>query len=173
RRHVISDKPMRTLSRTGASLRDIEAVYTRRFHAYASVAAAILRDREGGCDVVQEAFAKAVRTRSSFRSDGSLDAWLWRTVVNTALDERRRAHEVETLSTMPPRSVNGHRPEGEIAAAIARLPERQRLVLFLRYYADLDYATIAETLGIAPGTVAATMNAAHQALRSRLEEVQI
>ena len=164
---------MRTLRRSGASLREIEDLYTRRFREYASLAAAILRDREAGRDAVQEAFAKAVRTRSSFRSDGSLDAWLWRTVVNTALDERRRAHEVETLSTTPPRSVNGHRPEGEIAAAIARLPERQRLVLFLRYYADLDYATIAETLGIAPGTVAATLNAAHQALRSRLEEVQI
>jgi len=164
---------MRTLSRTGASLRDIEAVYTRRFHAYASVAAAILRDREGGCDVVQEAFAKAVRTRSSFRSDGSLDAWLWRTVVNTALDERRsRARDAERLPSPSPPSSNGDRPDSGVAAAIARLPERQRLVLFLRYYADLDYATIADTLGIAAGTVAATLNAAHQALRRQLEEVQ-
>ena len=45
-------------------------------------------------------------------------------------------------------------------------------MLFLRYYADLDYATIADTLGIAAGTVAATLNAAHQALRRQLEEVQ-
>jgi RNA polymerase sigma factor (sigma-70 family) len=69
------------------------------------------------------------------------------------------------------------RPSGEPTAAraglpeaIAALPERQRLVLFLRYYADLEYAAIAETLGIGLGTVGATLNHAHAALRRRLEE---
>jgi RNA polymerase sigma factor (sigma-70 family) len=55
-------------------------------------------------------------------------------------------------------------------ALIASLPERQRLALFLRYYADLDYESIASTLGITSGTVGATLNAAHAALRSTLEE---
>jgi DNA-directed RNA polymerase specialized sigma24 family protein len=44
-------------------------------------------------------------------------------------------------------------------------------VLFLRYYADLGYAAIADALGIQPGTVAATLNHAHAALRKLLEEV--
>ena len=54
-------------------------------------------------------------------------------------------------------------------------PPRQVLVtardvaLFLRYYADLDYASIAAALGIKPGTVAATLSAAHAALRKELE----
>jgi RNA polymerase sigma factor (sigma-70 family) len=52
------------------------------------------------------------------------------------------------------------------------LPERQRLVLFLRYYADLGYSAIAEALGISPGTVASTLNAAHESLRRNLEEVR-
>ena len=56
--------------------------------------------------------------------------------------------------------------------ALARLPERQRTAIFLRYYADLDYAAIGEALGIRHGTVAATLNAAHAALRSHLEEVR-
>ena len=41
--------------------------------------------------------------------------------------------------------------------------------MFLRYYADLDYVAIGEALGISTGTVAATLNAARAALRSRLE----
>jgi RNA polymerase sigma factor (sigma-70 family) len=53
---------------------------------------------------------------------------------------------------------------------VAGLPERQRLALFLRYYADLDYQSIAATLGVAPGTVGATLNAAHAALRNSLKE---
>ena len=68
--------------------------------------------------------------------------------------------------------TNGH-PErdAELRVALARLPEQQRTAVFLRYYADLDYAAIGEALGINTGTVAATLNAAHTTLRTRLEEV--
>jgi RNA polymerase sigma factor (sigma-70 family) len=59
----------------------------------------------------------------------------------------------------------------EVRALLARLPERQRLVLFLRYYADLDYDAIATALGISSGTVGATLHAAHAALRPHIQEV--
>ena len=70
-------------------------------------------------------------------------------------------------------TTNG-RPEHdvELRVALARLPERQRTAVFLRYYADLEYAAIGEVLGIQTGTVSATLNAAHAALRSQLEEVR-
>ena len=55
--------------------------------------------------------------------------------------------------------------------AIDGLPARQRLIVFLRYYADLDYATIAGALEIAPGTVGAALHAAHNSVRKQLEEV--
>ena len=61
--------------------------------------------------------------------------------------------------------------DGELRAAVAALPERQRLAVFLRHYADLDYASIAEALEIAPGTVGATLSAAYSTLRTRLEEI--
>jgi RNA polymerase sigma factor (sigma-70 family) len=54
---------------------------------------------------------------------------------------------------------------------VGDLPERQRLALFLRYYADLDYREIARILGTEVGTVGATLNKAHAALRKRLVEV--
>jgi RNA polymerase sigma factor (sigma-70 family) len=54
--------------------------------------------------------------------------------------------------------------------ALALLPERQRLALFLRYYADLDYRTIAETLDVAIGTVGVTLSTAQARLRELLEE---
>jgi RNA polymerase sigma factor (sigma-70 family) len=69
-------------------------------------------------------------------------------------------------------SANGHAPDAGVRALLAALPERQRLVLFLRYYADLDYRSIAEVLEIQPGTVGATLNQAHAAIRRQLEEVQ-
>lgn len=59
----------------------------------------------------------------------------------------------------------------ELRAAILALPERQRTAVFLRYYADLSYAQIADVLGVKPGTVAASLHAAHRSLRRDLEEV--
>ncbi len=68
-------------------------------------------------------------------------------------------------------STNGHHEGAAVRAALAALPERQRLALFLRYYADLDYAGIAEALGVSRGTVSATLHAAHSNMQTQLTEV--
>lgn len=154
----------------GAKLDEIETVYRESFPEFRRVAAAIVGDRDAALDIVQEAFGTAIRRRKTFRGEGPLEAWIWRVVVNTATDHRRPpAHPARVVA---PPSQNGHvEISGTVTNAIAVLPERQRLALFLRYYADLDYAAIAGALGITPGTVAATLNAAHAALRRALQEV--
>jgi RNA polymerase sigma factor (sigma-70 family) len=90
-------------------------------------------------------------------------------VVNAALKERGRPQprEVRELEIAVPREE-----PTPVAEAIARLPERQRLALFLRYYADLDYRSIAAALEISTGTVGATLSAAHSSLRRLLQEVR-
>jgi RNA polymerase sigma-70 factor (ECF subfamily) len=120
---------------------------------------------------VQEAFVRAVRGRASFRRRGALGAWVWRIVVNEAhrhRDARRDEHPLPDERAAPERE----RPDSDVRALIAELPERQRLVLFLRYYADLDYAGIAAVLEISPGTVAATLHSAHARLDNDLQEVR-
>jgi RNA polymerase sigma-70 factor (ECF subfamily) len=155
-------------SANGATLSEIEAVYRERFAEFRRVAAAIVGDRDAALDVVQEAFGSAIRSRRTFRRSGPLEGWVWRMVVNTARDHRRLPQlATRGVAEAPPQ--NGHADRSAaLAAAIAALPERQRLTLFLRYYADLDYRGIAEALGVQPGTVAATLNAAHLALRRTL-----
>ena len=161
-------------SRSGTpSLGDIEQVYRRRCDEYRRVATAIVGDADRARDAVQDAFATAVRKRSAYRGEGPLEAWIWRAVVNTALNQLRAAPP-----ELPGYERNGDAPhedgdESELRSTLRLLPERQRLALFLRYYADLDYATIATALEISEGTVAATLHAAHAALRRRLEEVQL
>ena len=159
------------MGRRGASLDELEALYRSRFDVFARVAASVTGDSERARDAVQEAFATAVRKRRSFRGEGPLEAWVWRIVLNAARSDVRRA--VPATAYDEPAATNGH-PEhdAELRVALARLPERQRTAVFLRYYADLDYAAIGEALGISAGTVAATLNAAHTALRTRLEEVR-
>jgi RNA polymerase sigma-70 factor, ECF subfamily len=154
----------------GAGLREIEGVYRARAAEFRRVAAAIVGDRERALDVVQEAFAAAVGRRSTFRGDAPLEAWLWRIVVNLARNDLRERRP------MPPsteETTNGavEPHDARLAVALLSLTERQRLVVFLRHYADLDYRTIAETLDVSEGTVGATLNTAHRALRTALEEV--
>ncbi|MFN2471640.1 MAG: RNA polymerase sigma factor [Gaiellaceae bacterium] len=153
-------------------LAELEELYRARFTHFLRVAIAITGDYEQRLDAVQEAFGNCIRSRATFRGQGTLEAWLWRAVVNASRDVRRVTGDRALLWDSDVRS-NG-RPEGfrELRAAVAALPERQRLVLFLRYYADLDYRSIAGALGIRTGTVSATLNAAHGALRRMLQEVE-
>ena len=159
------------IGRRGASRDDIEALYRSRYEVFARVAASVTGDADRARDAVQEAFATALRKRRSFRGEGPLEAWVWRIVLNAARSDVRRG--TPTVDQTEPASSNGHPEEdAELRAALALLPERQRTAVFLRYYADLDYAAIAEALGITSGTVAATLNAAHTALRTQLEAVR-
>jgi RNA polymerase sigma-70 factor (ECF subfamily) len=123
---------------------------------------------------VQEAFAQAIRARLEFRGEGSVEGWVWRIVLNQARSVARRARAVDPVAAEAVEVAhgNGHAAEWpELRAAVAALPERQRLVVFLRHYADLEYERIAEVLRIERGTVAATLHSAHAALRRQLGEV--
>jgi RNA polymerase sigma-70 factor (ECF subfamily) len=144
---------------------DLEQLYRSQRPQFCRAAAAIAGDRALGEDAVQEAFAKAVRKRRSYRGRGSLEAWVWRIVVNAARDARRGRRPLFGLRDRPEApSSNGH--GGSLPLEL--LTDRQREVLFLHYYADLDYATIAEALGISPGTVGATLSTARRLLRQAL-----
>jgi RNA polymerase sigma-70 factor (ECF subfamily) len=152
----------------GASIPELERVYRADFFRFVRVATAIAGDEESGADAVHDAFVQAVRKRRSYRGEGPIEGWVWRMVVNAAKKRVRPAREVDQVQLVP--SENGF--GDPVRSVIAALPERQRLVLFLRYYADLEYEAIAATLDISPGTVGATLNAAHSALRSSLKEAQ-
>jgi RNA polymerase sigma-70 factor (ECF subfamily) len=151
---------------------DIAHAYERRRRDYLRVAAAILGDPDSASDVVHEAFLSAIRSRPSFRADGPLEGWIWTIVVNLARDRRRQdGRYMPAGECDQPLMLAGtpERPElpvdpAALRAQIARLPERQRLVVFLRFYADLDYAQIGRLLGISTGTVGATLHAALQSL---------
>jgi RNA polymerase sigma-70 factor, ECF subfamily len=155
-----------------STLAAIEGIYRAHLPEFRRAAAAITGDRELACDAVQDAFARAVRSRAGFRSEGSLNGWIWRIVINTTRSQTRARRPTSPLARDPSTSDNGHTDAAteRVRSALAQLPERQRLILFLHYYADLDYATIAEAIDITTGTVGATLNTARANLRRRLEE---
>jgi RNA polymerase sigma-70 factor (ECF subfamily) len=154
----------------GASVEAIELIYQQRFHRFVRVAQAITRSREMAVDAVQEAFATVLRNRRGYRGTGTVEAWVWSSVVNAARQavRERAGIPIDSLELFAPATAGD---EVGMRSVIAVLPERQRLVLFLRYYADLDYRAIADALDLELGTVGATLNQAHRNLRRLLAEV--
>ncbi len=154
-------------------LGELEALYRERWSAFARVAISVVGSVEGGKEAVQEGFARAIEQQEEFRGECPLEAWVWRIVVNTAKTASVRAARDEpgTDVGLGGAVTNEDRPS-EVASWVQTLPERQRLAVFLRYWADLDYRAIAEVLEVELGTVSATLSAAHQSLRRSVQEVK-
>jgi RNA polymerase sigma factor (sigma-70 family) len=152
-------------------LAELERAYRSEFRAMLRTATAYLGDVEAAREAVQEGVANAIRNRRSYRREGTLEAWLWRVVLNAIRSAHRERAHSRMLAESPEAVSSDPTPDETVRAAVRKLPERQRLVLFLRFYADLDYATIADLLDISEGTVGASLNAARKTLRGMLEEV--
>ena len=126
-------------------------------------------------DVVQEAFCEAYQLQQG----QTVDNWgglLRRIVTHRAVDRLRKRRATVSLDGLEP-SARTHNPEhaaiarelGErLRRAIGELPERQAAVFCLRYFDDLPYAQIAETLGIDPSAVGTALNKARGKLKSLL-----
>jgi RNA polymerase sigma-70 factor (ECF subfamily) len=146
----------------------IERLYRQRYARFRNGIAPVAGSYEAAHDAVQEGFARALRSSGQYAGRGSLEGWVWRIVLRTALEQRRPGEELP-LDDVDPVFVEPER-DFALAAAVQALPPRRRLVVFLRYFADLPYETIAEALAIDEGTVAATLAQARQALAVTLDE---
>jgi RNA polymerase sigma-70 factor (ECF subfamily) len=146
----------------------IEELYRERYTRFRNGVAPVAGSYEAAHDAVQEGFTRALRSSRQYRGRGSLEGWVWRIVLRTALEQRRPGEEVP-LDEIDPAFVEPER-DFALAAAVQSLPPRRRLIVFLRYFADLPYQTIAEVLEIDEGTVAATLAQARQALALILDQ---
>ena len=152
-----------------ADVAAIERVYRTRYAGFRNALATVTGSREAARDAVQEGFARALARREQF-AGGSLEAWIWRTVLRCALDERRTAGRVslgEAIDAVDVRLLEPER-DPDLARAIRALPPRRRLMVFLRYFADLSYAEIAEACDVSEGAVGAALAQARAALEVTL-----
>ena len=150
----------------------LEQLYRDQYRNYRDIMAGVVGSHELAREVVQEAFARALREQRKFRGDGSLEAWVWKIALNVALKQRRELRRQWQLDEEEP-AIHGPAPDDDVRAAVRSLPPRRRLVVFLRYFADLSYAEIAEIAGISEGTVAATLAQAHGELLDLLDGKEV
>ena len=156
--------------------------YGELVHAYQAIAFRTAFLIAGGGteaeDAAQEGFVKAWRALGRFRAGAPFKPWLLRIVANEAHNRRRsagrRAHLAVRAAAAEPSGGAAPSPEAsvvdaerrdELLAAVNDLPDDQRVVVALRYFAGLSEDEIAETLGIAQGTVKSRTSRALERLR--------
>ena len=129
--------------------------------------------REDAEDVVQEAIVAAYRQVRRFRGDASFGTWICRIAINQAMRLARRQQRIFDASPVhhasPPRD-----PEGAdvlaVREAVARLPEKLRTPVVLRFFEGLSGQDIADVLGCKQSTVWTRLYRGLERLRLDLEE---
>jgi len=144
-----------------------------------SIALRFSGDRAAALDIAQETLLKLFSRIRDFRGESSFDSWLYRLVVNSCLDQRRRGRRwvpfleewIEVFRS-PGNSVLQDLERAEtrdhVQQAVGKLPPDLRIVVVLRYTEGLPYEAIAEIVGCPEGTVASPLNRAHKILERRL-----
>ena len=151
-----------------------------------------LRDVAEADEAVQDAFVKAFTHIASFQRNLSFEVWLTRILINGCLD-RQKARVRRSRWMLPVADTGRHdqdtvdratRPadrspedlllarewRDQLAAAVRRLPGRQRLVFMLCHYADHSTRDVAEMTGLNESTVRVHLFRAIRKLRTVLEE---
>jgi RNA polymerase sigma-70 factor (ECF subfamily) len=142
----------------------------------------ITGDRQTAEDVVADAFLIVYDRIATFDAQRPFAPWFYRIVVNGALQVMRGNRRIESPTedhaawlTEQPDTAPGPEAAAEynelrivLLDAIYELPPNQRATLVLRYYLDMDEASMAETLGCPLGTVKWRLHTARQKLRESL-----
>jgi RNA polymerase sigma factor (sigma-70 family) len=177
------------LVRLGRGDREALAPLMERHHQRIyRIALAYLRNADDALDVVQETFVRAFRNASRWDPASEVVPWLVRIAVNHSIDRYRRGrrrlaseeplvpgdHDARVTAgdPSPERKVFGREVSEQVAAALRRLPERQRQVFVLRHYDEMSLGEIAQSLGMSLGTVKSSLHRAVHRLRVDLEGLQ-
>lgn len=167
------------------AFRELVERYQRKVVA---IALGMLHDREDALEVSQEAFAKVFTSIKHFKEEASFYTWLYRIVVNLAIDRQRQRNRqpllerdepeegendrIETMpdeiSTDPYEQVKDKELRERIRAAIDELTPSHKAVILLREVEGLSYEEISEILQCSRGTVMSRLHYARKRLQSRL-----
>jgi RNA polymerase sigma-70 factor, ECF subfamily len=140
-----------------------------------AIAYGILQNREEAEDVVQDSLVKAWKTHWRVRDPEKFPAWLATIARHRAHDIFRRRRTVPLSATIheviePSSAAEPNNPEldQQLHSVLAALPELHRAALTLRYFEEMDYRTIENTLGLTNGALRGILGRALASMRKQL-----
>jgi len=175
---------------------EFEALLMEHLEPSYRLALRLTGSSEDAEDLVQEAALRAFRFRQSFQKGTSFKSWFYRIVVNQFYTNRRRKGDTATTSldsltdatdiflfarsaeagllrpdSDPSANVVSRMAEGDVARALAALPDEFRAVATLYFMEDMSYKEIAEILDVPIGTVRSRLHRARHMLQKQLWKV--
>jgi RNA polymerase sigma-70 factor, ECF subfamily len=186
--HDQSDEALVHRVRSGE--REVFGVLVDRYkRGIANFIGATVRNSSETSDLSQETFLRAYAHLATFNPQlGKFSTWIYqiaRNVIRTHLAKSLRAPQVQELAqdqslesafpdlspqADPAGGVLRAEAERELRAALGELPERTRTVLALRYFDNMEYQTIASTLGLSLGNVKTLIHRGKIALTKKMRE---
>ena len=162
-----------------------------------TVALRFTGDESAAHDVTQQVFLKLFTSIAGFRHESNFKTWLYRLVANECMDEFRKRRRLVPFDFLR-HSFSDERDEecGEVEmkdyrqeplqeerlarleisdavlTALMQLKPKLRMAIVLKYFEDLSYEQMAETLGCSMGTVASRLNRGHKALAQKLAHLR-
>jgi len=164
-------------------MEDREKIFKQLVHEYKEPlywhVRSLVNSHEDTDDLLQEIFIKIWNALPSFRGDAQIFTWVWRIATNEALgflrkQKVRAALQFESLDAKAERIIdndpwfNGDEAQRKLSKAIAKLPEKQRIVFCMRYFQDLTYEQISEITGTSVGALKASYFHAAEKIREQV-----
>ncbi len=154
------------------STQDFDAFFRFEYPKLVAIATAMTGGYDTACELAQEALLRSYRSWDRVSNLDIPGAWVRRVLINLAIDARRsdrRAIRLPSSMDDTTTSLDGLAVDGWWTAVRAR-PDRQRAVVVLHYVEDRSVLDVARLLGIAEGTVKATLAKARHTLARTLEK---
>jgi RNA polymerase sigma-70 factor (ECF subfamily) len=190
-RDPVDDRDLVEAARRGD--RDAFRTLFERYHrrAYA-LAFGVLRHQDDALDVVQDAFIKAHKHLDKFEGNSSFFTWLYRIVMNLAIDHLRKHRRVSPVEldeqvvqgeasddTLLPKLLGGNpgralmdkQIRARIDAALGELSDNHRAVLVMRELEGLSYEEMAKAMGCSKGTIMSRLFHARKNMQKRLVDL--
>lgn len=141
-------------------------------------ARALTRNAEQADDLVQDCLERALSRRSLWNEDGNTRAWLFTIMHNIHANDTRRRDSRPVSVPIDDRDGHYSRPASqhsrivgmELVAALDELPADQRQAILLVALEGMSYGEVAETVGVAQGTVMSRLSRGRERLRRLMEE---
>ena len=148
---------------------ETEQILTDNYERYYRLAYSYMRNEDDALDVVQESAYRAIRDCRKVRNKDYLSTWIYRIVVNTALDMLRRKKKENITEELPEIPVEDQYQDLELRTVLNQLDDKSRTIILLRYFEDLKLEDIADIVGDNLNTVKARLYRSLKKLRLNLE----
>ena len=148
--------------------KEVEEALLSNYEAYYRLAYSYTGNEADALDIIQESAYQAIRNAGSLKKPEFAGTWIYRIVVNTALDLLRKKKRLAPEEELSGSWTEDRIPDPDLAAALKELPEKDRTLLLLRFFEELSFSGISEILGENENTVKTRYYRLLERLRTRL-----